>query len=133
MFMIFYNTSHQDSISISFLAREDACTYLIDLGVPVGVFDDTGNSAISLMIEKIPSVAVTALNQFVIVQQAFRRKFIYLNYLEEDPIKWKHQNSVTNEYGVHLEIDEETKKKWKKENKMACPATALKVLFANPL
>lgn len=78
-----------DSIElICFTAREEAARYLVDYGVPVGTFDDTGMSTIAHMVEKMPHIAVDALNQFVIDDTAFRKSYFFLNYLEYDPIKY---------------------------------------------
>ena len=68
-------------------AQEDSARYLIDYGAPVGVFDDTGMSAIGCMVEKMPHVALEALDQFRSTDPAFRKDFYYLNYLEYDPAK----------------------------------------------
>ena len=45
----------------------------MDYGAPVGVFDDTGMSAIGVMIDKMPNVALEALNQFRVFDPAFRK------------------------------------------------------------
>ena len=61
------------------MAQEDSARYLLELGAPVGVFDDTGMSAIGLMVERMPQVAVDCLNQFQTTDMAFRRERYYLN------------------------------------------------------
>ena len=91
------------------------------------MFDDTGMSAIALMVEKMPHIAVDALDQFLLHDSAFRKDYFYLNYLENDPKKWREENIVTDEYGVALPPDKKKKKKLKREKKLACPTTALKV------
>ena len=103
----------------SFVAREDAVRYLVEQGVPVGVFDETGLSALALMIEKMPNIAKESLEQFVSIDRAFRKEYYYLNYLEHDPTTW---------------MDLEARKQDKKKRKLAgerrikhCPTTPIKV------
>ena len=55
---------------------------MLEYGAPAGIYDDCGTSALSLMIEKMPDVAKEALGQFQMVDNALRRKYYYLNYLE---------------------------------------------------
>ena len=64
-------------------AQEGSVSFLLDLGVGVGVFDDTGMSAIGVMIEKMPHVAYEALNQYQDRDVARRVDQFYLNYLEQ--------------------------------------------------
>ena len=70
------------------------------------------------MIEKLPKVAQEAMQQFVIIDRAFRKEYYYLSYLESDPAEWR---------------DLDTWKKYKKEMKREgvrirlCPTTPLKV------
>ena len=54
-------------------AREEAVRYFLDLGDRVGVFDDTGMSAIAVMIEKMPQIALDALDQFQITDYGKRK------------------------------------------------------------
>ena len=79
--------SNYSKIFSLFLAREEAARYLVDYGVPVGTFDDTGMSTIAHMVEKMPHIAVDALDQFFVDDTAFRKSYFFLNYLEYDPIK----------------------------------------------
>ena len=60
---------------------------MLDLGAPVGVYDDTGTSCLTHMIEKMPDVASSALDQFRKVDKASRTIYYYLSYLET--YKWK--------------------------------------------
>ena len=69
------------------VGRSEACRYLLDNGAPAGIYDDCGNSALSLMVEKMPDVAKEALGQFQQVDKALRRKYYYINYLEVET--WK--------------------------------------------
>ncbi|XP_028398324.1 uncharacterized protein LOC114521948 [Dendronephthya gigantea] len=62
--------------------RFKAAKLLVSEGAPAGVYDHMGNSALSLLIEKIPEVALIALDQFHTVDYINRREFYFLNYLE---------------------------------------------------
>jgi hypothetical protein len=62
--------------------RSKAAKILIAEGAPAGVYDDLGNSALSLLIEKIPEVALDAMHQFHSVDTINRKEFYFLNYLE---------------------------------------------------
>lgn len=111
----------------SFLAREDSVRYLVDIGVPVGTFDDTGMSTMAHMVEKMPHIAVDALDQFLHVDTAFRKEYYYLNYLEYNPIKWQEENVTEDEHGVPIVLSKEEIKKRKREKKSQCITTPLKV------
>eukprot|EP00795_Rhopilema_esculentum_P002479 gene2479-18141_t len=69
-----------------FLAAEqgqrDATKFLLNLGVAAAVYDDQGNSAVSLMIEKMPDLAVQALDQFIVEDKPNRKIYFYLCSLE---------------------------------------------------
>ena len=67
--------------------RSKAAKRLIAEGAPAGVYDDLGNSALSLLIEKIPEVALSALDQFHSVDTINRKEFYFLNYLEGTKLK----------------------------------------------
>ncbi|XP_065055117.1 uncharacterized protein LOC135683708 [Rhopilema esculentum] len=99
-------------------AREEATRYLIERGAPAGVFDESGLSAVSLLIEKMPKVAKDALEQFVNIDRAFRKEYYYLGHLEHDPSEWK-----------DLEEFKKHKKMMKKDGIKVrkCPTTPLKV------
>lgn len=109
------------------MAREDTARYLVEYGVPVGVFDDTGMSAIALMVEKMPHIAEEALNQFQVNDSAFRKDYFYLNYLEYPPKKWREENITVDEFGAPIVPDKKAQKKAKREKRYACPTTALKL------
>ncbi|CAB3992495.1 transient receptor potential cation channel subfamily A member 1-like [Paramuricea clavata] len=64
-----------------------AAKLLVTAGAPAGVFDEQGNSALSLLIEKIPEVALIALDQFHTTDNINRREFYFLNYLEGAKLK----------------------------------------------
>uniref|UniRef100_A0A7M5WS19 Ion transport domain-containing protein n=1 Tax=Clytia hemisphaerica TaxID=252671 RepID=A0A7M5WS19_9CNID len=66
-------------------ARTDAARFLIDRGAPAGVYDSSGTSCLSLMIEKMPQIALEAVEQFHLLDLAFRKHYYYLSYLEPDP------------------------------------------------
>ena len=67
--------------------RSKAAKHLINEGAPAGVSDDVGNSALSLLIEKIPEVALEALDQFHSSDSITRKNFYFLNYLEASNLK----------------------------------------------
>lgn len=84
-----------------FLGRSEACRFLLEQGAPVGVYDDSGTCALTLMIKKMPDVAKIALGQFETVDKALRKKYYYLNYLENDiwkRIATKKGNSLRQSY-----------------------------------
>ena len=100
------------------IAREEAARYLIERGAPAGVFDESGLSAVALLIEKLPKVAKDALEQFVVIDRAFRKEYYYLSYLENDPAEWKDAATLKKH-----------KAKMKKNGVKVrlCPVTPLKV------
>ncbi|CAD5123450.1 DgyrCDS11796 [Dimorphilus gyrociliatus] len=66
------------------LDRSETARMLIELDdpAPAGVIDDSGQSAVVLMITKMPPVAKLALDQFHTTDRANRRQFYHLNHLE---------------------------------------------------
>lgn len=66
-------------------ARTEAARFLIEYGAPAGVYDCSGTSCLSLMIEKMPQIALEAVEQFHQLDLAFRKHYYYLSYLEPDP------------------------------------------------
>ena len=62
--------------------RYKAAKFLVSEGAPAGVYDNSGNSALSLLIEKIPDIALEALDQFQSTDTINRKEFYFLNYLE---------------------------------------------------
>jgi hypothetical protein len=64
-----------------------AAKLLVTEGAPAGVYDNLGNSALSLLIEKIPEVALIALDQLHTTDNINRREFYFLNYLEGAKLK----------------------------------------------
>lgn len=66
-------------------ARADAARFLIEQGAPAGVYDVSGTPCLSLMIEKMPQIAIDAVEQFHLLDRAFRKHYYYLSYLERDP------------------------------------------------
>jgi hypothetical protein len=62
--------------------RSNAAKLLIKEGAPAGVCDNMGNSALCLLIERIPEVALKAMDQFHSVDTINRKEFYFLNYLE---------------------------------------------------
>eukprot|EP00111_Clytia_hemisphaerica_P011884 TCONS_00034914-protein len=109
------------------MAREEAARYLVDYGVPVGTFDDTGMSTIAHMVEKMPHIAVDALDQFMVDDTAFRKSFFYLNYMEYDPIRYREESQTHDEFGVPLVVDKKEAKKRKRKKQDQCTTTPLKL------
>ena len=109
------------------MGQQESARFLLEFGAPVGIFDDTGMSAIGCMVEKMPHVALDALDQFVVKDDAFRKVYYYLNYLEYDPVKWREENTTTDEWGVALQTDKSEQKKRKRERSLGCPTTALQL------
>ena len=64
-----------------------AAKLLVTEGAPAGVYDNLGNSALSLLIEKIPEVALMALDQLRTTNALQRREYYFLNYLEGAKLK----------------------------------------------
>ena len=62
--------------------RHESAKLLVSEGAPAGVYDNAGNSALSLLIEKIPEVALEALDQFHSTDNINRKELYFLNYLE---------------------------------------------------
>ena len=67
--------------------RAKVAKLLITEGAPACVYDNLGNSALSLLIEKIPEVALEAMDQFHSVDTINRKEFYFLNYLEGTKLK----------------------------------------------
>ena len=67
--------------------RSKAAKLLIKEGAPTGVYDNLGNCALSLLIEKIPEVALEAMDQFHSTDTINRKEFYFLNYLEGPKLK----------------------------------------------
>ena len=67
--------------------RSIAAKLLINEGAPAGVYDNLGNSALCLLIEKIPEVALKAMDQFHSADTINRTEFYFLNYLEGTKLK----------------------------------------------
>ena len=62
--------------------RTKAAKLLLEEGAPAGVYDSTGNSALSLLIEKAPQVAMEALGQLHSIDHISRREYFFLDHLE---------------------------------------------------
>jgi len=77
---------HFIAANFKLIGREEACRLLMELDAPAGVYDDTGTTCLTHMIEKMPSVAKDALEQFQKVDKASRTVRYYLSYLETE--KW---------------------------------------------
>ena len=64
------------------MSRSKAAKLLIDMGAPAGVYDIKGEVALSLLILKMPDVALVALDQFHSEDMINRKEYYFLNYLE---------------------------------------------------
>ena len=73
--------------------RFKAAKLLVTEGAPAGVYDSHGNSALSLLIEKIPEVALIALDQLHTTDYINRREFYFLNHLEGAKLKEELQDT----------------------------------------
>ena len=59
---------------------------MLEQDAPAGVYDDSGTSCLSLMIEKMPNIAMEAIEQFHKVRMELRKHYYYLSHLETDPM-----------------------------------------------
>eukprot|EP00794_Sanderia_malayensis_P006340 gene6340-7066_t len=69
------------------LGCDDAVEYLLDIGCPAAVYDSKGESAIAMMVEKMPSIAYKALHQFIITDEVAGRKTYFLSSLDSAQLK----------------------------------------------
>ena len=79
------------------------------------------------MIEKMPQIAIEALDQFQNTEVAKRKEYFFLNYLESDPVKW--QNERAPKYGHAFMSSQElpTKAELRELKKSRCPTSPLEV------
>ena len=74
--------------TVLYLAAEkgsaETAQFLLDIGAPAGVYDNNGNSALNCLLEKIPSVAYRALEQFRTSKISLKQSHMYLSHLETD-------------------------------------------------
>lgn len=64
------------------LDRSETALFLVEEGAQVGVIDSSGQSALTLMIEKMPPVASRALDSFHRTDRPNRKQYFYLHLLE---------------------------------------------------
>ena len=64
------------------MSRSKAARYLVELGAPTGVYDHNGEMALSLLILKMPEVAIIALDQFRSEDMINRKEYYFINYVE---------------------------------------------------
>ena len=62
--------------------RTNIALLLINEGASVAIYDDNGNSALTLLTEKMPDVAVQALDQLHSTDNVNRKEYFSLNILE---------------------------------------------------
>ena len=74
----------------------EAVNFLMNMGAPAGVYDSFGNSAMVMMIEKVPQYSYEALNQFFVEDSAMRRRYYYLDHLEFDVKSKGHAKDARN-------------------------------------
>ena len=111
------------SLRVNFLltARPEAARFLIERGAPVGVYDDSGTPCLSLMIEKMPNIAIEAVEQFHNIDRAFRKHYFYLNYLEKDSKYLKEQEPTSKREKREKKEKEKEKKRMMKEKGIKKP------------
>jgi hypothetical protein len=80
-----------------FLAAEkgsaEVAQYLLDIGAPSGIIDNEGNAGLACLIEKIPSTAFYALQQFL-TYNTLTHCEMYLSTLEANKARTKYHNIV---------------------------------------
>ncbi|XP_065646900.1 uncharacterized protein LOC124812268 [Hydra vulgaris] len=118
------------------LDRSVTAKLLIDNGADASVYDSSMMTAMVLLIQKMPSVALVALDQFHHINRATRREYFYVNCLVP-PIKDSNcfaksplEVAVeTNQYNLvlHPVMMELIKTKWNETSKLS----ALKVITIN--
>ncbi|XP_065648825.1 transient receptor potential cation channel subfamily A member 1 isoform X2 [Hydra vulgaris] len=83
-----------------------AVKYFLEIGVPVGTYDSYGNSAVGLMVEKLPSCTYEAMNQFIVNNNSTRKIYYYLDCLQFD-VKYatKVSKSVLQMVVMHNRFD----------------------------
>ena len=64
------------------MSRTKSARFLVELGTPTGVYDHNGEMTLSLLILKMPEVAILALDQFRSEDMINRKEYIFLNYVE---------------------------------------------------
>ncbi|XP_028402736.1 uncharacterized protein LOC114525550 isoform X2 [Dendronephthya gigantea] len=69
------------------LSRAATARILIDEGASSCIYDANGSSAMTVLTEKLPSLAVEALDQLRVSDTITRRELFYLNLLEESLLK----------------------------------------------
>ena len=84
-------------------------------------------SAIALMIEKMPHIAVDALNQFQSLDVAFRKESFFLNYLESNPDMFRQNEDSSIDLNLTIDAEKDRKRELKRIKRLACPSTALEV------
>ncbi|KAF6029536.1 hypothetical protein EB796_012105 [Bugula neritina] len=77
------------------LDRSETARYLLEHNAPVGVTDNSGQPALTWMINKMAPVAKEALDQLHTCDRANRKQYFYLNHLE--PIQ-----PVTNQLSANI-------------------------------
>ncbi|CAM9514197.1 unnamed protein product [Lampetra planeri] len=66
-------------------ARRDTARLLLQLGADTMAQDNTGQMCLSLLLEKLPSVALVALDQLHVVHHSIHKQYFYLKALESHP------------------------------------------------
>lgn len=64
------------------MSRSKAARLLIEMGVPAGIYDKDGEMALSLLVIKMPDVAMLALDQFQSEDKINHKKYFFLSYLD---------------------------------------------------
>ena len=86
---------------------------MLESGAPAAICDDEGSSCLSLMVDKMPGIALEALEQYYTIDRALRKKFYYLSYLE------KSLTTAEEDKIMLLNMPKKEREKKKKFNKEA--------------
>ena len=76
-------------------ARDKTAKILIDEGSSSCLLDTSGNSALSVIIDRLPQLALEALNQLHTTDVITRKEFYYLNFLETSRMKLETKKART--------------------------------------
>ena len=101
-----------------------AAKLLVTEGAPASVYDKLGNSALLLLIEKIPEVALMALDQLRTTNVIQRRDYYFLNYLEGAKLKEEWQETPARS-PLEIAVQNERCKYFV----LSCPVLSRPVLF----
>ena len=113
--------------------RADSARFLVEQGAPCGVYDHSGTSLLSLLIEKMPHVAIEAVEQFHELDTAFRKQYYYLAQLESDPNFLIEKIPLKRKDRRELEAKNQAERKLLKEQGLPFPKKKAKTYAKTPL